>query len=367
MAEPCARRGGDGGIVRWPWSKPEPERRSSGGDYSDIIIRLAEAQAAGTAADSASTAAVEAVSGALARAFAGADVQGPDWARAAVSPAFLALVGRDLVRRGQSLHVIRVGADGRVRLAPAADWSWQDGSDDPESWNVRATCYGPAASVTRLVPADGVVFVSWSVTAGTPYVGTGPLSWASTTARLAAQSERSIADESSGPVAQILPVPSDGGDGSDEDPLAQLKLDITGAKGRAVLTETTSAGWGEGRAAAPAADWKPQRLAPAPTEAQARIARDSFERVLAACGCPPSLFIDSDGTSQREGLRRWHLSTVVPLARILEDELSRKLEADIRLKFDTYPLDMVSRAQVVSKLVQAGVALDTATMAAGLD
>ena len=353
--------------MRWPWSKREPERRSSGGDYSDIIIRLAEAQAAGTSADAASTAAVEAVSGALSRAFASAGVQGPPWAVEAVSPAFLALVGRDLVRRGQSLHVIRVGDDGRVRLAPAADWSWQDGTDDPMSWNVRTTTYGPAASVTRLVPASGVVFVTWSVTAGTPYAGTGPLSWASTTGRLAAQSERSLADEASGPVAQILAVPSDGGDGGDEDPLAMLKADITSARGKAVLTETTAAGWGEGRTAAPAADWKPQRLGPMPTEAQARIARDSFERVLAACGCPPSLFIDSDGTSQREGLRRWHLGTVVPLARLLEDELSRKLEADIRLKFDTYPLDMVSRAQVVSKLVQAGVALDTATMAVGLD
>ena len=353
--------------MRWPWSKREPERRSSGGDYSDIIIRLAEAQAAGTSADAASTAAVEAVSGALSRAFASAGVQGPPWAVEAVSPAFLALVGRDLVRRGQSLHVIRVGDDGRVRLAPAADWSWQDGTDDPMSWNVRTTTYGPAASVTRLVPASGVVFVTWSVTAGTPYAGTGPLSWASTTGRLAAQSERSLADEASGPVAQIPAVPSDGGDGGDEDPLAMLKADITSARGKAVLTETTAAGWGEGRTAAPAADWKPQRLGPIPTEAQARIARDSFERVLAACGCPPSLFIDSDGTSQREGLRRWHLGTVVPLARLLEDELSRKLEADIRLKFDTYPLDMVSRAQVVSKLVQAGVALDTATMAVGLD
>ena len=355
--------------MRWPWSKPEPEpeRRSSGGDYSDIIVRLAEAQAAGTAADAASTAAVEAVSGALSRAFAAATVEGPPWAADAVSPCFLALVGRDLVRRGQSLHVIRLRDDGGVRLAPAADWSWQDGSDDPATWNVRATCYGPAASVTRLVPAGGVVFVTWSVTAGTPYAGAGPLSLASTTARLNAQSERSIADEASGPVAQILPVPSDGGDGEDEDPLAELKLDITGARGRAVLTETTSAGWGEGRMAAPAADWKAQRLGPAPTEAQARIARDSFERVLAACGYPPSLAIDSDGTSQREGLRRWHLGTVVPLARILEAELSRKLEAEIRLRFDTYPLDMVSRAQVVSKLVQAGVALDVATMAVGLD
>ena len=58
---------------------------------------------------------------------------------------------------------------------------------------------------------------------------------------------------------------------------------------------------------------------------------------------------------------------MAPLARILEDELSRKLEADVRLKFDSYPLDMVSRAQVVSKLVQAGVPLDTATMAVGID
>ena len=352
--------------MRWPWSKPEPEKRESGGSYSDII-RLAEAQAAGKAADAGSTAAVEAVSGALARAFASADVQGPDWARQAVSPCFLALVGRDLVRRGQSLHVIQVRADGRVRLAPAADWSWQDGTDDPDSWNVRATCYGPAASVTRLVPAMGVVFVTWSVTAGTPYAGAGPLSWASTTARLNAQSERSIADEASGPVAQLLPVPADGGDGEDDDPLKELKLDITGAKGKALLVETTAAGFGEGRAAAPAADWKAQRLGPAPTEAQARIARDSFERVLAACGYPPSLSIDADGTSQREALRRWHLGTVAPLARLLEDELSRKLEAEIRLKFDSYPLDMVSRAQVVSKLVQAGVALDTATMAVGLD
>ena len=128
MAGPCARRMREGDLMRWPWSKPEPERRSSGGDYSDIIIRLAEAQAAGTAADVGRTAAVEVVSGALARAFAAATVEGPPWAADAITPPFLALVARDLVRRGQSLHVIRIGDDGRVRLAPAADWSFEGGS-----------------------------------------------------------------------------------------------------------------------------------------------------------------------------------------------------------------------------------------------
>ena len=60
----------------WPWSKRE--RRDSGGDFSDAVVRLIEAQAAGTAADASSTAAVEAAAGALSRAFASAGVDGLD-------------------------------------------------------------------------------------------------------------------------------------------------------------------------------------------------------------------------------------------------------------------------------------------------
>ena len=56
--------------MRWPWQKQERERRDSGGDFSDAVVRLIEAQAAGAAADASSTAAVEAASGALSRAFA---------------------------------------------------------------------------------------------------------------------------------------------------------------------------------------------------------------------------------------------------------------------------------------------------------
>ena len=350
--------------MRWPWS-PKPEKRS-GSDYSDIIIRLAEAQAAGTAADSASTAAAEAASGAMSRAFAGADVEGPGWAREAVSGPWLALQGRNLVRHGQSLSVIRMRADGRVWLAPAASWNFEGGTDDPDSWICRATTYGPAASVTRTLPSSGVVFIQWGSTAGTPYAGVGPLSWASTTARLGAQAERSLAEEASGPVAQILPVPQDGGDGSDQDPLAQLKLDIAAAKGRAVLTETTASGWGEGRAAAPMSDWKPSRLGPNPPATMPETARDAFSRTLAACGASPALFDDSDGTSKREALRQWFMGTVRPLAMMLERELSVKLEADISLTFDGYPLDLQSRATTFQKLVAGGVSVNEALATSGL-
>ena len=96
------------------------------------------------------------------------------------------------------------------------------------------------------------------------------------------------------------------------------------------------------------------------------LAQQAFERVLAATGTPPSLFVDSDGTSQREAVRRWHLGTVLPLAKLLEHELTAKLETPIKLRFDSYAMDMVSRATVVAKLTQAGVPMATALDAIGL-
>ena len=40
-----------------------------------------------------------------------------------------------------------------------------------------------------------------------------PGAWAADTSRLTANAERSLANEAGGPVAQLLPVPQDGGDG----------------------------------------------------------------------------------------------------------------------------------------------------------
>ena len=349
--------------MRWPWQKRE--KRESGGDFSDAVVRLIEAQAAGGAADASSTAAVEAASGALSRAFASAEVVGDPWAQETVSPGFLAQVGRDLVRSGDSMHVIRVSGDGAVNLIPASSWHWE-GSHDPDSWTVRVTAYGPSTSTTWNLPASGVVFVRWGGTPGQPYVGTGPLSWAHTTARLQSETERSLADEAQGPLAQLLAIPQDGGDDSRDDPLGQLKADIRSARGKALLVETSAAGWGDGRNAAPQRDWQASRLGPMPPESMATIRKDTFEAVLAACGVPPSLFLDSDGTSQREAVRRWHQNVVLPMAKLLERELREKLETELSLRFDNYPLDLAGRAQAFQKLVAGGVAVNEALATSGL-
>ena len=103
------------------------------------MVRLIEAQAAGTAADASSTAAVEAAAGALSRAFASAEVSGPPHVLNAVTPGFLAQVGRDLVRSGDSMHVIDdVNDMGRLTLLPCASWHFE-GNAHPDTWTVRAT------------------------------------------------------------------------------------------------------------------------------------------------------------------------------------------------------------------------------------
>ena len=350
--------------MRWPWQRLE--KRESGGDFSDAVVRLLESQAAGTAADASSTAAVEAASGALSRAFAAAEVVAAPWVAEAVTPVVLAQVGRDLIRSGDSMHVIRIGRDGMVTLIPASNWHWE-GSHDPDSWTVRVTAYGPSTSTTWNLPASAVVFVRWGGTPGQPYVGTGPLSWAHTTARLGSEVERSIADEAAGPLAQLLAVPQDGGDDGEDDPLKMLRADISAARGKAMLVETTSAGWGDGKTAAPQQDWKQSRLGPSPPEIMAMLRRDAFAHVLAATGTPPALFVDNaDGTAQREAIRRWHLGTVLPLAKLIEHELTKKLETEVRLKFDAYPIDLAGRAQAFQKLVAGGVAVTEALATAGL-
>ncbi len=351
--------------MRWPW-QPKPEARQSGGDFSDAVVQLIEAQAAGSAADSSSTAAVEAASGALSRAFMGATVEGAPWVRSAVSRAVLGQIGRDILRRGSSLHVLRLAGD-RVKLIPCSSWHWE-GSHDPATWTVRATAYGPSTSTTWNLPATGVVFVTWGSTPGQPYAGTAPVDWAHTTARLGANAERALADESGGPVAQLLTYPEgqDSDDDDDGDPLATLRASIAAAKGKALLMESTQSGYGEGKAGAPARDWSPARLGPAPTEALVKLADQAFLPTLAATGTPPDLFAPADGTAQREAIRRWHLGTVLPLARALEAELEAKLASPVKLRFDNYPMDLAGRAQAFQKLVAGGVAVNEALVTAGL-
>ena len=227
--------------MRWPWTKTETRQGNIGGsgNFSDQVIRLIEAEAAAKAVDAGTTAAVESAAGALSRAFMAAEVEAEPWVQEMVDPAFLALTARNWIRAGASMHAIEMGANGRPWLASMAFWNWENAGNaghpaDKRNWTVRATSYGPSSSKTRLLPWEGVIYTLWGSSPGTTYVGAGPLGFASTTARLMAETERSLADEARGSIANLIPHPRpDGsavdGDGNPVDPLAALKLDLAAA------------------------------------------------------------------------------------------------------------------------------------------
>ena len=230
------------------------------------------------------------------------------------------------MREGASLSVIVMGADGHGRACAGRAMEFRKhqprrprGRARDRTWQARVTTYGPSSSSwTRLVRRDGhclrqVGYVSWHALSR----ARSDQSWAHLTARLQGEAERSLADEAAGPLAQIMSRYRKTAATATKttDPLSTLKAGIAAARGKAVLVETTAAGYGEGRGAAPVKDWKAERLGPAPPEALVSLSKAAFARMLAACGCSPALFDDSDGTSKREsapamahghGQAAWH-------------------------------------------------------------
>ena len=348
--------------MRWPWSKGEPEKRESL-PFTDAVVRALAAQAAGqSVGDPGAIAALEAAVALYSRAFAAVRVTPPG---TPLRPANLALIARNLLRRGEDLHQIDVSG-GEIRLQAIGSWDVRGGPDEA-SWWYRCDRFGPSGNLTELVPAAAVLHCRYSVDSARPWHGISPLGWAQSTGTLAANLETRLGEEAGSSVGYLLPVPADGGDGGDDDPLAQLKADIANLRGRHALVETTAAGWGEGRTAAPQSDYKPQRLGAAVPESSVSLRTDASMAVLSACGVPVSLVTDADGTSQREAWRRFVMGSVEPLLEIVAQEIEAKLET--RVTFDLSRLwahDLAGRAASFKAMVTAGMALDRAAALSGL-
>ena len=329
--------------------------------YTAALTDVFEAGAA-TKARSDATAALETAASAYGRCFAAATVS-PSGARTDwITPGVLNLIGRQLIRRGELLARLHV-AGGRVRAAVAGSWYVHGQLHDRDSWRYQLTEYGPSGSAVRWSPAASVMHVQYAYDPARPWWGLGPLHVAAADGRLHAETVAALADEATGPRGSLLPIPQDG----EEDNLEDLKATIGALRGRLAVVETVMAGWGEGKGAAPAYDWKPQRIGFNAPDTLRNLRSDSAKAVLSACGVPVELVALADGTGQREAYRRFLFGSVLPLARIVERELAAKLETDVRLDFsELMASDLAGRARAFQSMVGAGMDLDRAAALAGL-
>ena len=334
-------------------------------DFSQAVAEHAErnAAAARPAAEVSRTAAVELAAVMFEAAFSVAEWSADSARLRVLTPPVLAMVARALVTDGEAVLLIRTGAG--LSLLPASGWAVLGSSPDPTSWRYELTLSGPSGASTSTYPAGSVLHFRRGATLAQSWRGCSPVSRAPLTGRLLAEVEDALGDEAAGTRGYLLPIPSDGG----SEGVEALRGDLGKLRGKTHLVETTSAGWGEGRAAAPASDWKPRRIG-AEWPASMELSRSATSAaVLAALGVPPSLAVESsDGTAQRESFRRWLHAGVAPMGALIAAEAAAKLEVvGAALSFDRlFAADLSGRARAFQSLVGGGMEVGKAAALAGL-
>ena len=339
----------------WPFAKME-HRESA----TDAIVSALISQAGGSSVPPSVEAlgAVEAAAGLWSRAFASATVEPQTTTTSSLTPSVLAAIGRGLAVRGEAVFALDV--DGGVILSQASSWKVAGGTR-PETWRYAVELPLPSGKVAkRTLPAESVLHVRYATRPGAPWAGISPLGMADETRALATWIERRLAEEASTATSYVLPLP----EAADVD---ALKADIKSGRGRLHIVDTTSTGWGDGTAAAPQRDWKSNRLGADPPDSLGKLRSDVKADIFGVYGIPSS--IHGTGGSARESYRQFLSSTIQPLAKLVIEELSVKLDTPtLALDFtELRAADIAGRARAYGVLINAGMDQAEAAEATGLD
>ena len=351
----------------WPFSGASPNvARAVIPGFS--LARLRRKRPALSRVPPLATAALEEASGLYGRCLAAAVVTGSPVAENALTPPVLALMARNLIRRGEDHHRIVV-RDGRIELRPLAHADVRGQSADPLSWIYAANEYGPTGSAHTWLPAASVIHCRYAVDASRPWLGVAPWAWAAATSKAIAGLEAMVANEASAPYGYLLGLPETPQVDEDGDvkPLDAFRSDLSKAKGGTLVMEQ-SGQWGTDPAAAGSS--KLEQAAFGLDRAHVAPLRTATALdVLGACGVPPTLFVaNSDGTAQREAFRRFLHAGLRPVARLMEAELRVKLDApDLVLDLsEIHAADVAGRARSFKAFVEAGVAAEDAARIVGV-
>ena len=345
--------------LRWPWTlEDDRERRDS--SYTDALVASITANAAGqTTAFATATAALEACAGLVGRSFSACEVSGPDRVVMALPPSMLNMIGRALIRRGEFVALVEV-SEGMLYVIPAASWTVY-GGEMPDEWTYRLNLAGPKRQRTmRKVMAAQVLHIMYGADPETAWRGMGPLQVAQLAGRLSAETVAALADEASGPRGHLMPAPVDGEDST----IDELKTDIRGLKGSLALLE--GGDWAATNDAS--AKWEAKRIGANPPDALIEQLSVATAEVYAACGVNPAIFRDAQGTAGREAWRQVLFGLIAPLGRLVQYELSMKLDAP-DLVLDWHELrasDISGRARAFQSLVGGGMDVNQAATLSGV-
>ena len=332
--------------MKWPWTR-KVETRS----YTDQVTAAFIASAEGIDAAPLAVAALETAAGLYARALAASEVDAPEPFKRALTPSVLAQVGRDLIRSGESFHLIQVNK-GRLKLLPQASVTALGDDADPEKWAYLSSEYGPSSSKQRSVPAAQMLHIRYAVDRSRPWQGIPPWAWARDTSAAASGLETILSREAQAPFGAILGLPASPqvDESGDITPLDALRADLAKAKGKTLLLESPSqwAGNQPGTSKNGAVDVTEFGLQ---RELLDKLRTATARDVLAACGVPLGMIVsEGDGTKAREAFRQFLASSLQPVAQIIAEELSAKFETPVSFSFENlFAADIAGRARAFKR------------------
>ena len=121
----------------------------------------------------------------------------------------LALIGRELVRRGESVFVIEVDPIDGLLLSAASTWDLT-GSYDQRTWRYACDLQGPSRVRTVTRKDAEVIHPRINVDPRRPWYGQPPYRTAGASSTLAARIEQALTRETRIPPSKIVPFPVGG-------------------------------------------------------------------------------------------------------------------------------------------------------------
>ena len=344
---PAIPRIGAGGRSR---RRSSPQASADG--YTGQLVEQAEreAETGRPAVAPQGTAAVVACAGILARSLA--LVRPNDDHAETLTPAVLAVIGRELILRGEALFYAMPG-----RPPCPATLNHLEGGPDPQSWRYSLTAAGPSLAQIVRAPGGAVWHFRHNADPATPWAGRPPWKSAGVAAHALAAIEDALAAEAEIPAGTLLFEPSSG---RDQD--AEAKKAFTRKlRGKIAMIPTATTG---------GAAWPTPQRTGGRTD-QHTAALDALAGKLAiACGIPPVLITTGavNAGGMREGQRLLLHNLVAPVCRLIESEVAVK--TGIPCDLDTTELfaaDINGRARAYRSLVDGGMDPEAAAAICGLD
>jgi phage portal protein BeeE len=317
------------------------EKRSAMSGFTAEIMAAREAYISGRRGIAELTATAQSCISLWENGFTLADVTGTDL----LDPCILALIGRSLAVRGESVWLIM--PDG---LVPCSDWNLRTRYGRPTAYQV--TIPEAGGGITQTALAAEVLHVRVGCDPAAPYYGTAPLKRASLTASVLNAVESALGEvfESAPIGSQVVPMPE-----MPEQDNTALGRSFRGQRGRVLLRESVQVSAAGGPQ--PAADWRPADLTPDLQRAMTQETLESArESICAAFGVLPALFAArAQGPLVREAQRHLAQWTLQPIATLLAEEASDKLggAVAIDLMTPTQAYDQGGRSRALSATVSA--------------